>query len=93
MRVIVSPTKTLGVLSAPTSKSSMQRACAAALLHNGTTHIYNAGISNDDKAALKIIQQLGAKVIVAEDKISVESNGFSEKLSLDNKNISCGESG
>ena len=93
MRVIVSPTKVEGSLSAPASKSSMQRACAAALLHNGTTHIYNAGISNDDKAAIEIIQQLGAKVSVNPDKIIVESKGFSAHLATEKQQISCGESG
>ena len=93
MRVIVSPSAATGSLSAPSSKSSMQRACAAALLHNGTTIIYNAGISNDDKAALNIIQHLGAKVKYDVDKISIESKGFSAADSIENKEISCGESG
>ena len=93
MRVIVSPSAAKGSLSAPSSKSSMQRACAAALLHNGTTIIYNAGISNDDKAALNIIQHLGAKVKYDVDKIIIESKGFSAADSIENKLISCGESG
>ena len=93
MRVIVSPSAPTGSLSAPSSKSSMQRACAAALLHNGTTIIYNAGISNDDKAALNIIQHLGAKVKYDVDKIIIESKGFSAADNIENKLISCGESG
>ncbi len=93
MRVIVSPSKLTASLSAPASKSSMQRACAAALLHNGTTYIYNAGISNDDKAALTIIQHLGAKVQLDRDKIIIESKGFSAGTIIEEKQISCGESG
>jgi len=93
MRVIVSPSAASGSLSAPSSKSSMQRACAAALLHNGTTIIYNAGISNDDKAALNIIERLGANVKIEVDKIIIESNGFSAENISENKLISCGESG
>ena len=93
MRVIVSPSAATGSLSVPSSKSSMQRACAAALLHNGTTIIYNAGISNDDKAALNIIQHLGAKVKYDVDKIIIESKGFSAANNIENKLISCGESG
>ena len=38
----------------------MQRACAAALLHQGITQITNPGISNDDLAALNVIRDLGA---------------------------------
>lgn len=93
MRVIVSPSAATGSLSVPSSKSSMQRACAAALLHNGTTIIYNAGISNDDKAALNIIERLGANVKIEVDKIIIESNGFSAENISENKLISCGESG
>ena len=93
MRVIVSPSNATGNLSAPSSKSSMQRACAAALLHNGITIIYNAGISNDDNAALNIIQQLGAKVLVDVNKITIESKGFSANNFIESEEISCGESG
>lgn len=93
MRVIVSPSKITGNLSAPSSKSSMQRACAAALLHNGKTIIHNPGMSNDDKAALKIIESLGAQVTATLNKIIIDSKGFSEKNKIDSSEISCGESG
>ena len=92
MTTIVSPSIIHGTLTAPASKSSMQRACAAALLHKGTTHIYNAGISNDDKAALDIIQQLGATVHFRNDYIEIVSKGFGSATS-ENKTINCGESG
>ena len=93
MRVIVSPSAATGSLSAPSSKSSMQRACAAAFLHNGSTLIYNAGNSNDDKAALNIIQHLGAKVKYEGDKIIIKSKGFFTADIIETKEISCGESG
>jgi 3-phosphoshikimate 1-carboxyvinyltransferase len=92
MTTIVSPSIINGMLAAPASKSSMQRACAAALLHKGTTHILNAGISNDDKAALDIIQQLGATVSFKNDYVEIISKGFGAHIS-DNKTINCGESG
>ena len=62
MKVTIQPSQLKGIIQAPASKSSMQRACAAALLAKGKTIIQNPGHSNDDKAALDIIQQLGAKV-------------------------------
>jgi 3-phosphoshikimate 1-carboxyvinyltransferase len=93
MTTIVSPSKINGTLAAPASKSSMQRACAAALLHKGTTHIHNAGISNDDKAALDIIQQLGATVGFKNDYVEIVSNGFVGKNVSETKTINCGESG
>lgn len=92
MTTIVSPSIINGTLAAPASKSSMQRACAAALLHRGITHIHNAGISNDDKAALDIIQQLGATVNFKNDYVEIISNGFGANIS-ENKTINCGESG
>jgi 3-phosphoshikimate 1-carboxyvinyltransferase len=92
MTTIVSPSIINGTLAAPASKSSMQRACAAALLHKGTTHIHNAGISNDDKAALDIVQQLGATVNFKNDYVEIISNGFGTNVT-EAKTINCGESG
>jgi 3-phosphoshikimate 1-carboxyvinyltransferase len=92
MTTIVSPSIINGTLAAPASKSSMQRACAAALLHKGTTHIHNAGISNDDKAALDIIQQLGVTVGFKNDCVEIISKGFGAHVS-EPKTINCGESG
>jgi len=83
-----------GEIYAPASKSSMQRACAAALLRKGITNIHNPGISNDDQAALSIIESLGANVIYDGQKIIVESTGVNPTLSADGiGNINCGESG
>ena len=53
MIAIVHPSRIAGTLCAPRSKSDMQRACAAALLHQGVTHIVDPGKSNDDLAALE----------------------------------------
>ena len=62
MKVSIKASIIYGNVTAPASKSAMQRACALALIHNGTTIIENFGISNDDKAALGIVQALGATV-------------------------------
>jgi 3-phosphoshikimate 1-carboxyvinyltransferase len=67
----------------------MQRACAAALLHQGVTHIVDPGKSNDDLAALDVISKLGAEVTKQENVVMVKSDGvhpFSNE-------INCGESG
>lgn len=89
MIVSVQPSKVSGTVQAPASKSAMQRACAAALIRKGTTVIKNPGNSNDDKAALDVIQQLGAKVIVDGSQMTVESKGINPVSS----NLNCGESG
>jgi 3-phosphoshikimate 1-carboxyvinyltransferase len=95
MIVKISPNKIAGNQVAPASKSSMQRACAAALLHNGITKIYNAGISNDDKAALDIIKQLGASIEKKDDYLEITSKGFTSDIFLlgGGGGINCGESG
>lgn len=62
MIVTIQPSLISGTVEAPASKSSMQRACALALLSGSTTELQNPGTSNDDLAALAIIEKLGARV-------------------------------
>ena len=90
MQAIIKPGKLIGTLKVPASKSMMQRACAGAILHKGKTTIYNPGFSDDDKAALQIIQQLGAKIIFqSEEKIEIISDGVVHAA----YEIDCSESG
>ncbi len=90
MRVTVSPSVVSGSLQAPASKSSMQRACAAALVSKGVTVIRNPGTSNDDLAALEVIRDLGAAVTNLPDgSIHIQSNGVRPDRSM----VNCGESG
>lgn len=90
MKVKIHPASVNGTVTAPPSKSSMQRACAAALLSRGTTTILNPGISNDDRAATEVIVRLGAKIIRHDSsKLIVESDGVVPVQT----EINCGESG
>jgi 3-phosphoshikimate 1-carboxyvinyltransferase len=90
MIATIQPSILTGSLYAPASKSSMQRACAAALLTNGVTTITNPGKSNDDLAALDVIQKLGAAVNrIDANTIQIVSTGIHPA----NKEINCGESG
>lgn len=90
MRATISPSDISGVLQAPASKSSMQRACAAALLHTGETLLLNPGHSNDDLAAIDVIQKLGAEVKMQSDHcLLITSQGVHPRSS----DINCGESG
>ena len=90
MIVTITPSVISGTIDAPTSKSSMQRACAAALLHNGQTTIDNAGKSNDDLAALEVIKILGATVTETENnRLTVASKGVQPV----SNEMNCGESG
>ena len=99
MIATVYPGKLIGAQVAPASKSSMQRACAAALLHVGETIISNPGHSNDDLAALDVIQKLGAKV---EIENAANENGktivgtikvISKGVQPVGPEMNCGESG
>ncbi|MDB5246180.1 MAG: aroA [Segetibacter sp.] len=68
----------------------MQRACAAALLCEGASEIINPGKSNDDLAALDVIQKLGARVVNNEDgSLTIYSQGVDPV----DQEINCGESG
>jgi 3-phosphoshikimate 1-carboxyvinyltransferase len=97
MRATVYPNTIKGEQVAPASKSSMQRACAAALLHRGTTRILNPGHSNDDLAAIDVIQKLGATVQIegsANEKLN--SNAIivhSDGVKPIGSDMNCGESG
>ncbi len=89
MKVTINPSLLAGVLQAPASKSSMQRACAAALLNKGTSVIKNFGNSNDEKTALTVVEKLGAEIEKGNKRIVVKCDGVSVKTN----EINCGESG
>ncbi|WP_018612470.1 3-phosphoshikimate 1-carboxyvinyltransferase [Segetibacter koreensis] len=90
MTVKIQPSTLHGNIFAPASKSSMQRACAAALLCEGASEIINPGKSNDDLAALDVIQKLGARVVKNEDgSLTIHSQGVDPV----EDEINCGESG
>lgn len=99
MKVTISPSVLKGDILAPASKSSMQRACAAGLVAAKRSVVYNPGHSNDDKAALGIIQALGAIVENGNEEIIIDSTGFSPAAEVAFMNgdqggsINCGESG
>ena len=95
MIATVSPSIVKGSLQAPPSKSCMQRACAAALINNGTTIIDNAGASNDEQAAKNIVQKLGATVETVRKEVIITSNNhiFSTNYPGKHSIISVGESG
>ncbi|HSB94419.1 MAG TPA: 3-phosphoshikimate 1-carboxyvinyltransferase [Flavitalea sp.] len=90
MGTIISPSSVTGSIQAPASKSSMQRACAAALLSKGTSVIKQPGHSNDDLAARDVITKLGATVSVLENgSLEIASSGINPVADF----IDCGESG
>src|ERR1700712_4032142 len=89
MIATIQPSQLSGTIQAPASKSSMQRACAAALVTKGKSIIRNPGHSNDDKAAMDIVQRLGAELTIANDELIINSDGVKPV----SDQINCGESG
>ncbi len=90
MKTIIRPSPISGTITAPSSKSSMQRACAAALLSEGITTILQPGSSNDDLAALDVIRILGAEILShAPHELVIKSKGVQPVAG----SINCGESG
>ncbi|HUS02135.1 MAG TPA: 3-phosphoshikimate 1-carboxyvinyltransferase [Chitinophagaceae bacterium] len=89
MIVKIQPSSISGNVYASASKSSMQRACAAALLKEGETIIRNPGKSNDDLAALDVIRKFGATVKDSGNELIISSNGIVPV----SPEINCGESG
>ena len=89
MVVKIQPSIISGKVYAPASKSSMQRACAAALLNEGETIISNPGKSNDDLAALDVIEKLGATIKRSGNELFISSKGIHPV----SPEINCGESG
>ena len=89
MIVTIHPSKISGSIQAPASKSSMQRACAAALLNHGVSTIRQPGHSNDDLAALQLIRQMGAAVVEEDNQLVITSAGVHPA----GNEVNCGESG
>lgn len=96
MKVTIQPATLSGNIYAPASKSSMQRACAAALLSRKKVVITNPGHSNDDKAAQGIIKALGAVITkVDNETIEIQSSFLDDPAAITSKEdaVNCGESG
>ncbi|MEO6540188.1 MAG: 3-phosphoshikimate 1-carboxyvinyltransferase [Ferruginibacter sp.] len=89
MIATIQPSVISGTIVAPASKSSMQRACALALLAEGETTLLNPGKSNDDLAALDIIQKLGASIAIKNEELRIKN----EPGQVVADEINCGESG
>ena len=97
MIVTIQPSILTGMIHAPASKSSMQRACAAALVRKGISIIHNPGTSNDDKAALSIIKEMGCECSLVNSTLKIDStNAFIHSAPTVHDStfaINCGESG
>jgi 3-phosphoshikimate 1-carboxyvinyltransferase len=97
MQATIQPSLLKGIVQAPASKSSMQRACAAVLVASGKSIIKNPGHSNDDIAALGILKALGCEWSMVNGELIIDSSnsflGFRLPTPDSQLSINCGESG
>ncbi len=77
-----------GVVRAPASKSVTQRMLAGALLAQGTSILRNVSDSDDARAAMNVIRQLGAVVTEIPEGLEVRGG-----LSPVGQKLECGEAG
>jgi len=84
----VEPSSLEGNVTAPPSKSMMQRAVAAAALAHGPTVLLNPSFCEDALAALSIAEGLGAEVKREPRKVWIEGGGRPR-----GHRLACGESG
>lgn len=84
----IKPGAVEGVCRAPSSKSHLQRAIASAFLAEGRSEIAFSSLCDDSRAALKVVEALGASVRIHGDRLIIEK-GNVEPAAL----LNCGESG
>lgn len=85
----ISLNKINGVLSAPTSKSMMQRYVALAVLSDRTTTIINPSLCDDGLASIEIAKSLAAKISLQDNLLSITpTKGLPDYITLN-----CSESG
>lgn len=89
MNLTIKPTSVSGTVTAPPSKSYMQRAIALAVLSHNPTTISNLSDCNDCRAAIGVARNLGCAVEQSDDELRIvpPANG------LAGSHLHCGESG
>jgi 3-phosphoshikimate 1-carboxyvinyltransferase len=88
MITFIKPSRIDGRTDAPPSKSAMLRAAAAAALAPGRSRIAHPSFCDDARAALGIVETLGAEVRVQNGAVEIEGGGAPRPGDLH-----CGESG
>ncbi len=91
-KITINPSRLVGKVKAPPSKSFAHRAVISAFLSGGECTVRNLSLSDDIQATLSCITKLGAKVEFDEEKktafISRDADRLKKKVCLD-----CCESG
>lgn len=89
MNIEIIPKKLSGTITAPPSKSVAHRALICAALANGKSTLKISGFSDDIKATVRCVEQLGVRVEISGENVTVVPPlKIPEKAVFD-----CGESG
>ncbi|KKS98374.1 MAG: 3-phosphoshikimate 1-carboxyvinyltransferase, 3-phosphoshikimate 1-carboxyvinyltransferase [Candidatus Gottesmanbacteria bacterium GW2011_GWA2_43_14] len=92
MKVIITPSKISGTVSAPSSKSLSHRALITASLSDGISEIDNLSDCRDVLLTLAGLQSLGAGIILKKKQVRI-STGSLLKPDKQVRCIDCGDSG
>ena len=87
--VKITPGKLKGKVVVPSSKSVAHRALICAGLANGVSKIKNVDMSKDIEATINALVQMGAKISVKDNTVTVKGINFTVTKAL----IDCNESG
>lgn len=91
--MIINPSKAKGKMTAPPSKSMAHRHLICAALAQGKSVIHNIDLSEDIKATLSCIEQMGVKSEIAGSTITVYGNPSLNCSASENRIFNCNESG
>ncbi len=79
-----------GTVNIPPSKSDVHRAIICAALSKGKCTISPVALSNDIKATIGVIEDLGGLISIENDKLIIDGTNI---FKTDNVTLDCGESG
>lgn len=91
--MIINPSKAKGKMTAPPSKSMAHRHLICAALAQGKSVIHNIDLSEDIKATLSCIEQMGVKSEITGSSITVYGNEAIKCSASDKRIFNCNESG
>ena len=81
-----------GELNLPGDKSISHRAAIFSAMASGKSSIINISSGEDVKSTIRIMQQLGARVVYEGEKLIIEGCGF-QGFQKSNSDLDCGNSG
>ncbi len=92
-KMYISPSKITGIIKAPPSKSMAHKALFCAALSGGECRISNAGVSDDVKATISCLTQLGVMIEYDGNDLIVNGKGINSINKEKHYEFQCKQSG